>query len=211
MSFGSWLSSRSTPAPEDKSPAIMLHELRTEADKRAVAVRTALRGFNGLREIEGAPWSLSDKLGLPIKLHALRVVFIAWCQTLYEGVRPEALGEASDALRPLLAELDEALPEFYSRNVMGSDYAVGAWQADIEAARRVAALVETVNILEFRLAPFDQQRSYTDILDTLSLYGPDATANQAAWRAAQRMAIRRDWEALRSGSTSRRKLMLEPL
>lgn len=205
--FGFWAKNR----PDDISPIIMLNQLQAPGDRRAIAVRAALRGIVGLVGIDTAPWSLSERLGVSIKLHALRAVFVAWCQTLYDGVRPDALGEAFTSLRPLLGELDGALPEFYEQNLISSDYAVSASQDNVEAGRRAAGLIEAIDTLEYRLLPIDKGRAYNDLLDTLALFGPDAYENRASWRAAQRAAIGADCEALRTGKLSAKSLMLAPL
>jgi hypothetical protein len=189
----------------------MLAGLKNGEDKRAVAVRAALRGLYGLARIDDAPWSLSEEVGLPIMLHALRAVFVSWCGTLYRGVRPDAGMEAVAALNPLLARIDEALPDFYAHNFMSSDAAVAAWQSNVEAGRRAAGLVQAINVLEFPTFAFDSGRNWTDSFDTLAHFGPDAASNQAAWRAAQRTAVGADCEVLGKMAATRSDLILAPL
>jgi hypothetical protein len=141
----------------------------------------------------------------------VRAVFVSWCEMLYDGVRVDARGEAFAALAPLLATLDAALPDFYARNMMSSDYAVAAWQAHVEAGRRAAALAETIETLELRPLAFDRDRTWSDGFDTLAHFGPDGRDNQTAWRAAQRAAIGADCAVLREGAMTCRDLMLAPL
>ncbi len=211
MSIRDWLRSGSRPPQADDRRDELFQGLPHGTERRAVAVRAALRGFAGLDRIDNAPWALSETHGLPIRLQAIRTVFVAWCELLYDGVRPGARQEAHAALRPLLDELDEALPDFYGRNVMGSDYAVASWQDSVEAARRAARLVEAIETLDPRPLPFDVERSYAELLDNLVLYGPDGHDNKIAWRAAQKGAIAADCEALRAGRLSARELALAPL
>ncbi|HYE43367.1 MAG TPA: hypothetical protein VEA15_08230 [Caulobacteraceae bacterium] len=210
MPIQDWFGSRPRPTAGDALSVDLFEGLPHGTERRAVAVRTALRGFAGIDRIDNAPWDLSEKLGLPIRLQAIRAVFVAWCELLYDDVRPGAAAEAFGALRPLLSELDQALPHFYGRNVMGSDYAVASWQDSVEAGRRAARLVEAIETLAPEPLPFDADRRYADLLDNLVLYGPDGHDNQRAWRAAQRAAIAADCEALRRGRPAR-ELALAPL
>lgn len=205
--FGLW----SQRPPDDLSPILQLAGLRDDTHKRAVAVRTALRGIAGLNHIDNAPWSLSEEVAQPIKLQGLRAMFVTWCELLYDGVRTDARQEAFDVLHRLLAKLDEALPDFYHRNIMSSDYAVASWQDSVEAGRRSARLIEAIDSLAFRPHVMDERRQYRDFLDTLSLYGPVGRTNEAAWRAAQRSAIGADCSVLRGGAMTGRDLMLAPL
>lgn len=148
-----------------------------------------MRAFPGVARIGDGPWKLGSETELPIRLHAIRAIFVSWSEFVFDGVRNDARREAFDALAVPLAELDEGLPDFYNRNVMGSDYAVGAWQDATEAARRGVSLVEAIESLSFAELPFDRDRPYRDFLDTLSLYGPTGRDDMARWRAAQRAAI----------------------
>lgn len=207
----SWFEFWSKRRPDDLSPAIQLAGLKDDTDKRAVAVRAALRGLYGMARIDDAPWSLSAEIGAALKLQVLRAVFVSWCEILYDGVRPGARSEAFGALAPLLATLDAALPDFYKRNIMSSDYAVSAWQAHVEAGRRAAALAEAIETLEWQKLAFDRNRSWSDSFDTLAHFGPDGRDNQAAWRAAQRAAIGADCAVLRERAMTPRELVLAPL
>ena len=65
----------------------------------------------------------------PGNLRNVEPIRFRWCSQLFPA-------EAFDALATPLAKLDEALPGFYERNVISSDYAVAAWQDATEAARR---------------------------------------------------------------------------
>jgi hypothetical protein len=213
MRFKDWfhVGSKQGPRPADIEPDAALKGLALDDDKRAVAVRAALRAIFGIARIDDAPWSLSDELGLPIKLQALRAVFIAWTGLLFEGVRQDALKDAFAALNPLLDRLDRALPDFYQRNVMGSDYAVASWQDNVEGGRRAANLVQSIATLEFRTLPFDTDRTYRDFLDTTVFYGPDGRDNQEQWRKLQRSAIAADCNLLRQRMISHAELGLAPL
>jgi hypothetical protein len=170
-----------------------------------------LRAFPGVARIGDGPWSLGAEVDLPIRLHAIRAIFIAWTEIAFDGVREGARSDAFDSLRTPLAKLDAALPDFYARNIISSDYAVTAWQDGVEAARRAVALVEAIEALEFRTLEFDHGRSYADSLETLSLYGRDGRSNSVRWRAAQREAIAADCTALADRTTKRREVALAPL
>jgi hypothetical protein len=211
MPNADWFALWAKRTPDDASPRIMLADLRDPADKRLVAARAAMRAFPGVSRIADGPWKLGSEVDLPIRLHAIRTVFVAWAECAYDGVRSDARGEAIAALRIPLAQLDEGLPDFYERNIISSDYAVAAWQDATHAARRGVALVEAIDTLEFGELEFDRDRPYRDFLDTLSLYGPDGRDNLARWRAVQRAAIGADCTVLREGAMTRRELALAPL
>jgi hypothetical protein len=206
-----WFALWSKRSPDDASPRITLANLRDDADKRLVAVRAAMRAFPGVSRIGDGPWKLSREIDLPIRLHTIRAIFVGWAESAFDGVRADAAYEAIAALRVPLAKLDEGLPDFYERNIISSDYAVGASQQATEAARRGVALAEAIGTLEFRELEFDRDRSYTDFLDTLSLLGPNGRDNLARWRAAQHAAIAADCTVLCEGEMTRRELALAPL
>jgi hypothetical protein len=211
MVGASWFRFRSKPSFADTSAIPDLSSLPSDDGRRIVAMRAAMRAYPGTAVIGAGPWALGAKVDLPIRLNALRALFVTWAGFLFDGVRPQAREEAFAALRPLLEELDEGLPDFYARNIMSSDYAVASWQDSTEAARRAVALVEAIDTLEFRPLEFDRGKSYRDSLDTLSLYGPDGRNNTARWRAAQREAIAVDFELVLERSLSPRDLALAPL
>jgi hypothetical protein len=211
MPFKDWFQVWSKQRTADVEPDTAIGSLALGADKRTVAVRAALRAFVGIAGIDEAPWSLSDELGLPVKLGALPTVFIAWTGLLFEGARPDALADALAALNPLLSKLDKALPDFYAHNIMGSDYAVSSWQDSVEGGRRAASLVQSIGTLEFRTLPFDTGRTYRDFLDTSVFYGPDGRDNQKQWRKHQRSAIAADCDLLRQRTMSHTELALAPL
>jgi hypothetical protein len=50
-----WFEFCSSRRPDDVSPVIMLAGLKVGEDKRAVAIRTALRGIHGMARIDDAP------------------------------------------------------------------------------------------------------------------------------------------------------------
>ncbi len=206
-----WFSFRSKRPARDPSVLPDLSSLASDNDKRIVALRAAFRAYPGTAVIGAGPWALGAKVDLPIRLHALRALFVTWAELVFDGVRPQAREEAFAALRPPLAELDEGLPDFYARNIMSSDYAVASWQDSTEAARRAVALIEAIDTLEYRPLEMDRGRTYRDWLDTLSLYGPDGHSNTARWRAAQREAITVDFELILERSISPRDLALAPL
>ncbi|RAZ90459.1 hypothetical protein DPM33_13140 [Mesorhizobium hawassense] len=190
---------------------MMLANLSDDANKRLVALRSAMRAFPGVAEIGEGSWGLYRETELPIRLHAIRAIFVAWSEFVFDGVRSDARREAFDALAAPLAILDEGLPDFYNRNIIGSDYAVTAWQDATRAARRAVSLVEAIDTLAFQDLPFDQGRSYRDFLDTLSIYGPTGRADMARWRAAQRAAICADCALLQKDEATHAELALAPL
>jgi len=197
--------------PEDRSSYIMLANLPGEENRRLVALRSSMRAFPGVAQIGDGPWGLGREIDLPIRLHAIRAIFVTWSEFVFGGVRNDARRDAFDALAESLAKLDAALPEFYERNIMGSDYAVAAWQGNVEAARRGVSLVEAIESLEFQILPFDRERPYGDFLDTLKLFGPSAHNDSARWREAQHAAIEADSVALRENRMTRAELALAPL
>lgn len=196
---------------DDVSPRAMLASISDDASKRLVALRAAMRAFPGIARIGDGPWGLGREIELPIRLHSIRAIFVTWSEFVFDGVRNDARREAFEALATPLAKLDEALPDFYQRNIISSDYAVAAWQDATEAARRGVSLVEAIAALEFRHLAFDRDRSYRDLLDTLSIYGPTGRDDMARWRAAQRVAIAADCAVLREGEMTRSELALAPL
>jgi hypothetical protein len=196
--------SNSPPLPD-------LSCLPSHADRRLAALRAATRAFPGAATIGDGAWSLGAEIGLPIRLHAFRAIFITWTEYVFGGVRPGARKEAFDALHLLLSKLDAALPDFWDRNFQGNDYAVGAAAARVEAARRAIALVEAIDLLEFRPLSVDLDHSHTTAFDTVSRAGPDGRKHMIRWRAAQQSAIAADCQALMSGDVTRRKLALAPL
>ena len=206
-----WIRIRGKRRPDDVSPRILLANLSGDAEKRLVALRSAMRAFPGTADIGNGPWGLGRETELPIRLHALRVVFVTWSEFLFEGVRKDARQEALDALAAPLAKLDEGLPDFYNRNIMGSDYAVASWQDAVEAARRGVSLVEAIETLAFQDLPFDHGRTYREFLDTLSIYGPTGRSDMARWRAAQRAAIGADCGVLQENEMTLTELALAPL
>lgn len=185
--------------------------LTDDRDKRIVAVRSAIRSFPGTADIAAGPWSLSAEIDLPIRLHALRAIFVAWSEIVFDGVRKEARAEAFGALAPYVAKLDESLPDFYKLNIISSDYAVSAWEDNTKAARRAVSIVETVNSLEFRQMPFDEGWPSPTPLNTLSIYGPSGRNDMARWRRAQRDAIASDCTVLETGRLGRKELALAAL
>lgn len=170
-----------------------------------------MRAFPGIARIGDGSWRLGREIELPIRLHSIRAIFVTWSEFVFDGVRNDARREALDALATPLAKLDEALPNFYQRNIISSDYAVAAWQDATEAARRGVSLVEAIAALEFPDLAFDRDRSYGDFLDTLSIYGPTGRNDMARWRAAQRVAIGADCAVLRQGEMTKSELALAPL
>lgn len=92
--------------------------------------------FPGIARIGDGSWRLGREIELPIRLDSIRAIFVTWSQFAFDGVHNYSRREAFDALATPLAKLDEALPGFYERNVISSDYAVAAWQDATEAARR---------------------------------------------------------------------------
>ena len=199
------------PGPGETSPRIRLAELDDPRAKRLVAVRAALRAFPGVGEIGNGAWSLGSETEMHIRLHCLRLIFISWAEFLYDGIRHGAREEAFDDLAKPLALLDEGLPDFYSRNIMGSDYACNSWQQATHAARRAVGLVEAIRTLEFQVQPFDEGVSYSDLFDTLSVNGPTGMSQTKRWRAAQRSAIATDCALLASRSITLAELALAPL
>ena len=135
--------------------------------RRIVLVRAALRGFAGIARVGEGPWSFGGAIERPIIVQALRVIFVAWAQSAFDGVRPEALGEATRALQAELAKFDDEFASYYRQNVMGSDYACGAWQQNAEAGRRAANLAEWAGRGEMRRWSFDEPHAYRDDFDTL--------------------------------------------
>lgn len=195
----------------ETSPRINLATLSDPRAKRLVTVRAALRAYPGVGDIGNGAWGLGSDTELHIRLHSLRAIFVSWAEFLYDGIRQGAREEAFDDLAIPLARLDEGLPDFYSRNIMGSDYACNSWQEATHAARRAVALVEAIRTLEFRTQPFDEDTAYRDVLDTLSLQGPAGHDNTLRWRAAQRSAIATDCDLLASQSMTLPDLALAPL
>ncbi|EZP71565.1 hypothetical protein BV96_02302 [Sphingomonas paucimobilis] len=206
-----WLKFWSKRRPDDVSPRIMLANLPGDDNKRLVALRSAMRAFPGVARIGDGPWGLGRETELPIRLHAIRAIFVTWSEFVFDGVRNDARRKASETLAALLAKLDEGLPDFYNRNIMGSDYAVASWQDAVEAARRGVSLVEAIETLAFQDLPFDHGRSYRDFLDTLSIYGPTGRSDMARWRAAQRAAIGADCAVLQDKEMTPAELALAPL
>lgn len=206
-----WLKFWSRRRPDDVSPRVLLAELPGDENKRIVALRSALRAFPGVAGIGAGPWGLSSETELPIRLHAIRAIFVTWSEFVFDGVRSDARHEAFEALAAPLAKLDEGLPDFYIRNIMGSDYAAASWEDSTQAARRGVSLVEAIETLAFKDLPFDQSSSYRDFLDTLSIYGPTGRDDMARWRSAQRAAIGADCAVLREKEMTRAELALAPL
>lgn len=211
MGASKWFAFWSNRQPDDVSPRIKLAELRDEGMQRLVALRSAIRAFPGLASIGEGTWALGREVDLPIRLHAVRTIFVTWSELAVGGVRPDARHEALEAFAAALAPLDAALPEFYDRNIISSDYAVAAWQENVEAARRAAALVEAIGSLQFQTLPFDAGRRYRDFLDTLCFFGPDGRDNRARWRGAQRAAIGADCAVLQNDVMTLEELALAPL
>lgn len=206
-----WLEFWSKRRPDDVSPRIQLANLPGDENRRLVALRSAMRAFLGVALIGDGPWGLGREIDLPIRLHAIRAIFVTWSEFAFDGVRSNARREAFDALAVPLAKLDEGLPDFYNRNIMGSDYAVGAWQGNAEAARRAVSLVEAIESLEFCNPAFDKERPHADFLDTLKPFGPSGHDDLARWREAQRAAIGADCAALRENELTPAELALAPL
>ncbi|TIV96592.1 MAG: hypothetical protein E5V85_17385 [Mesorhizobium sp.] len=211
MHSSEWLKFWRKRRPDDVSPHIMLANLSGDANKRLVALRSAMRAFPGVARIGDGSWRLGRETELPIRLHAIRAIFVTWSEFVFDGVRSDARREAFDALAVPPAKLDEGLPDFYNRNIISSDYAVASWQDATEAARRGVSLVEAIDALAFRDLPFDQGRSYRDFLDTLSIYGPTGRDDMARWRAAQRAAIDADCALLQEQEMTQAELALAPL
>jgi len=169
-----------------------------------------MRAFPSVAHIGDGPWALGDQIDLPIRLHAVRAIFVTWSEFVFDGLRHEARREAFTALARPTAILDDGLPNYYELNIIGSDYAVGASQNKVEAARRAIGLLEAVDSLEFRDAAFDDIR-YDDFLDTIKCFGPSGYDEQNRWRAAQRDAIALDCAILQNGRLTTRDLALAPL
>ena len=164
-----------TPQPieaADRSAQILLQQVDGDDEKRLVALRASMRVYpgpgRGTASIGTGPWELGNETQLPIRLYAIGAIFVTWADFVFEGVREAARDEAFAALAVPLARLDEGLPDFYSRNIMSSDYVVGSWQDDTHAARRAVALVEAIDTLQIRTMPFDESSRYRDALGTLS-------------------------------------------
>jgi len=170
-----------------------------------------MRAWPGVADIGDGPWGLGREVDLPIRLHAIRAIFVTWSEFVFDGIRSDARREAFDTLAVPLAKLDEGLPDFYDRNIMGSDYAVAAWQGNTEAARRGVSLVQAIESLEFQNLGFDKDRSYADFLDTIKFYGPSGRDDLARWRAAQRAAIGADCVVLRENKMTLAELAFAPL
>lgn len=196
-------------AAPDSTRAIF-GQLPETSHRRIVALRAAIRAYPGTAYICDGPWRLGAEVDLPIRLQALRTIFVTWAQFAYPGVREEARAEAISALRKPLLRLDEGLPDFYRRNIMSSDYAVAAWENNTHAARRAVALVEAIDTLEFPELPFDEGRRYNHFLDTRSLAGPTGNQETQDWRNAQATALGVDCQLLADG-TSTADLALAPL
>lgn len=211
MRASKWFEFWSNRQPDELSPRIKLSELLDEYPKRLVALRSAMRAFPGLANIGDGPWALGREVDLPIRLHAVRAMFVTWSEFVFGGVRPDARREALKAFAAALAKLDEALPDFYNRNIISSDYAVAAWQENVEAARRAASLVEAIGSLQFQTLPFDAGLKYRDFLDTHCFFGPDGRDNRARWRAAQGAAIGADCAVFQNNVMTLEELALAPL
>lgn len=179
--------------------------------RRIVLVRAALRGFAGIARVGEGPWSFGGAIERPIIVQALRVIFVAWAQSAFDGVRPEALGEATRALQAELAKFDREFASYYRQNIMGSDYACGAWQQNAEAGRRAANLAEWAGRGQLRRWSFDEPHAYRDDFDTLARFGPSGNIELSRWRELQKQAMAADLVALEEHGVAMAELAFAPL
>lgn len=175
-----------------------------------MAIRTALRTAQSLRFITSGAWSWGHEDGEALILHAVRLLFVHWVDQTYGGVEETALASAWEALRQPLSRFDSEMPDFYSRNIMGSDYGCAAMEEATERGRRALGLVEAIATLRYHAQPFDLRRpEYSNVLHTAQFYFERSAFNQAAWPAEQLAAHQND--GARAQELSPQAFMLLPL
>ena len=127
----------------------------SEEKPNALALRATLRAFAGIFDLksgEGPTYSRAELEQMMLAL--LRTVIVHWVACAYGGVEHDRLSRADALLRKWIATFDERRPHFYEQNIMGSDYAVGAREQNLDGARQVLALASEI-AGEPLLAPFD--------------------------------------------------------
>ena len=188
--------SRDTASPVD--PRAMFGNLREDSHRRMVALRAAIRAYPETSNIGVGIWQLGGEVDLPIRLQALRTIFVTWAGFAYSGVRQAAREEAISALRIPLARLDEALPHFDRYNFVGNENQLHSHKNSTQTARRAVALVEAIETLTFATMPFDSEHSHRDFLDTGRSVSTHRSSSQG-WIEAQAAAITADCRLLERG------------
>lgn len=177
---------------------------------RMVAVRTALRTIQRVRGITSGVWSWGHEDGERLIVQALRLLFVHWVDFTFGGVEPSAVRQPWESLGPLLTRFDGDLPDFYHRNIMGSDYGCASMQDETERGRRALALVEAVATLSYRPQPFDRRRAaYATMLDTADFSFHRSAYSDEAWPRVQVEAHGADCVAVAQMDPQR--FMLSPL
>lgn len=199
----SWLT-RSSPPQEQNELQRSLTILQQTLDglpdvrqRRMVAIRTALRTVQRAKGITIGPWSWGHEDGEALILHAVRLLFVHWVAQTYGGVEERSLASAWEALRRPLIDFDRDMPDFFARNIMGSDYACASWEEETERGRRTIALVEAVATLRYEVQPFDASRHYANPLHTARFSFEGSAFNAAAWPAEQLHAHQVDAAAVK--------------
>jgi hypothetical protein len=178
-------------------------------DNTALAVRATLRAFAGIFDLqdgEGPTYSRADIERLMLAL--VRVTILYWVDLTYGGVDAERLEAATGELKAAIALFDERRPNFYGQNIMGSDYAVGAREQNLDAGRRVLALASEIGG-DPMPSPRDHHTKYLAPFETFSIFGPEGYTHRKRWADLLKASILSDRELLERIDVAR--LMLEPL
>lgn len=175
----------------------------------ALAVRATFRAFAGIYDLhdgEGATYRRTDIERMMLAL--VRVSVVHWISLAFGGVDPERLEAAAAELGSAIGMYDERRPNFYGQNIMGSDYAVGAREQNLDAARRVLALASKITGSPMP-SPRDLDAKYAAPLQTFSIFGPESWTHRQRWAKLLEASILNDRELLQRIDVA--ELVLEPL